>query len=277
MGPSPHRACSTHQPLLTLPCPTCLPSPPPTARPPACSGRGLRGRSGCHRAPVVQLEPGGRGVPARGGPLPLGPGARAHLLPIRRGACTPGGCSLLRLHLRLACRPPLDSLPCTHGGPQEASKRAAALPCCGVPTPPVLCLLCCACCAVQAVTSLMEEGLLQGGPDYVSLIADGEDWCVPRACLVCRWLHAPVVRLCTRRQQVLCKNTVAAQPMLPTRFPAPLPCLTPCRSPCPACCRYDPTMVRFPGDEAARHNAIDLLVSEHTPAGPGPQPVLPTG
>ena len=25
----------------------------------------------------------------------------------------------------------------------------------------------------------MEEGLLQGGPDYVSLIADGEDWCVP--------------------------------------------------------------------------------------------------
>ena len=41
----------------------------------------------------------------------------------------------------------------------------------------------------------MEEGLLQGGPDYVSLIADGEDWCVP--CLpVAACSH--MWRLCTR-------------------------------------------------------------------------------
>ena len=50
--------------------------------------------------------------------------------------------------------------------------------------------------------------------------------------------------------------------------PAPLPASAP--SPC--LYRYDPTMGRFPGDEAARHNAIDLLVSQpgHTPE-PGQQ------
>jgi hypothetical protein len=32
------------------------------------------------------------------------------------------------------------------------------------------------CILVQSVQSLMAEGLLQGGPDYASLIGDGNDW-----------------------------------------------------------------------------------------------------
>lgn len=60
----------------------------------------------------------------------------------------------------------------------------------------------------DAVRALLKEGLLQGGPDYVSIIADGEDW-------------------------------------------------------------LDPTMVRFPFDEAARHAVVDLLGDLSLLASPG--------
>lgn len=30
---------------------------------------------------------------------------------------------------------------------------------------------------LQAVQALVDDGQLQGGPDYVSIIGDGDDWC----------------------------------------------------------------------------------------------------
>lgn len=39
---------------------------------------------------------------------------------------------------------------------------------------------------MQTVRTLTEEGLLQGGPDYVSIIGQGEDWYVALHCAVQR-------------------------------------------------------------------------------------------
>lgn len=36
---------------------------------------------------------------------------------------------------------------------------------------------------LQEVNALREEGLLQGGADYVSIIGNGDDWCVALRCM----------------------------------------------------------------------------------------------
>ena len=92
---------------------------------------------------MVQLEPGGRGVPGKG-PLPLGPGARTHLLPICRCELPAG--QLAQCRARLWAQQPLLSCLCKH--PRApflifdlVQRGPTAF---GVGVDPVLYLLCCA-------------------------------------------------------------------------------------------------------------------------------------
>ena len=106
---------------------------------------------------------------------------------------------------------------------------------------------------LQAVRDLMKNGMLQGGPDYVSLIAHGDDWCEscwPRPaaqlhCIACSGFALLWVLTHPHRFSEMLLGSLSL-----TRA---------CRR--AVHCREDPTMVRFPSDEAARHAAVVLLVS----------------